>query len=1055
MNIRNRMLMNNLLVGILPVILAVFIFILVFVSMWEKQVEDLLTSTITKIKTGINQTADKQQFFAVNLAGLITSQDDFYDAAENADGLTDMMEEYEMRTRIASAVNYAGNSAAIIEIFYKDQVIDYHSFDWRSYVESKTSDEQANEIWTYMKAPAIHEFFTMIFPMVVSNKVVIKNAAILYDDIRIEKAGMVVCSFPLDRDFLYDMDFVGNDVIAFVVGAESVIFSRSDFNDLDLYAQIEDFESTDESPYRKLSIHGFGSYYMTKDSMYTVPERISNRIVQVPIAEVGVLYNAEQINSQLSVFIRLSIIILLSIIVAVTIPAFLFARQLTDPILDLKNNVIAFKEKMKVISEPKAIKDEIDTLHQSFSTMSRDIIVYQEKLKDAMKQAEEENQLKSRFLANISHELRTPLTLMVAPLEMILNGEMGQVNPDVAGHLSNIHSNSLRLLKLINNLLDYSKLEAGRLETRIRKFDVIKQIKFFISTLESAAETRHIDLEWGADSEKLDLYLDPDMFEKIIMNLLSNAFKFTGNGGKIKIDIGRKRGKAIISVSDTGIGIPKDKLPLIFERFAQVDDARKKQYEGTGIGLSLVKELVELHGGTISVDSVPDEGTTFTIRFKEGKAHLDPSLIVDESGELESEVKNYHVSDFKGSLVENDEDAEDESVPDEGTKEIYEEEFSPGGKVLVVDDNLEMRKFISFLLKDEYQVFRARNGQEGLEKARKILPDLILSDVMMPVMNGYQLVRQVKSDPELKHVPVILISAKAESSQKLEGLEYGADDYLSKPFNSKELMVRAKNLLINRHLQDELVKKQREIESDFEQASLVQKSILTPQEDYDSLQELEIHAVYHPMNDKVSGDYFNISPMENGIASIMIADISGHGTQAALLTMQLDVLFKATTPISEPQQRVASINHHIATHYKNKNFITGFVVNIFPERITYCCAGHPDQYLLRHRTGEIVPLKTEGMIIGIVDIDRFISDTQTIENGDVLILLTDGLFEQFNLQNEEYGEERFIRKLEELVPRIDKLSMKELAGILFDDVNEFRAGQASNDDITLLTIRIK
>ncbi len=401
----------------------------------------------------------------------------------------------------------------------------------------------------------------------------------------------------------------------------------------------------------------------------------------------------------------------------------------------------------------------------------------------------EVDRLKSRFFANISHEFRTPLTLILGPIRKWRERTREE---DEKKDLAVAERNAHRLLRLINQLLDLSKLEAGAMKLRASRMNIVPLIKGIAYSFESSAGMRGITLGVHIEEHEIEVYSDKDMVEKILTNLLSNAFKFTPDGGGVTVKVTQFRTQnselkvqnlVELLVADTGIGIPADQLDKVFDRFYQVDASQTRQQEGSGLGLALVKELVELHHGTIQVESEVGKGTTFTLRLPLGRSHLKDDEVEEASVSLEptlSEVERVLVDKAGGVAPE---EPEPEQV--KGEKPI----------VLVVEDNADVRAYIKDYLVPAYQITEARDGMEGIEKALEMIPDLIISDVMMPKKDGYEVCRTLKLDDKTSHIPIILLTAKAASENKIEGLEIGADDYLIKPFEPKELLARVKNLI--------------------------------------------------------------------------------------------------------------------------------------------------------------------------------------------------------------------------------------------------------------------
>lgn len=416
-------------------------------------------------------------------------------------------------------------------------------------------------------------------------------------------------------------------------------------------------------------------------------------------------------------------------------------------------------------------------------------------------QLREMDRIKSRFFGNISHEFRTPLTLTIGPLENALAGVYGPVNHLLGSQLEVMLRNSRRLLRLINQLLDLSKLESGRFKLKPRKGDLIGLLEGVVMSFTAFAEKEGVAIDFRTESPEVELWYDSDAVEKMMFNLISNAIKFTPSGGKIEIDV--KESRAIIrgasydsveiTVSDSGAGIPALELPYIFDRFHQVDGTVSRVQEGTGIGLSLVKELVDLHSGTIKVESAVGDGTTFVLTLPKGTDHFDKSDLDGDNDDYDFEISH-------GPMVEMAvfEDSDRFSI------KLDAADGESQGTLLIVDDSRDIRDYVVGCLQNHFKIITAKDGIDALEQLRSNTPDLIISDVMMPRMDGYALCRAIKKDPDFKHIPVILLTSKASLEAKIEGLEAGSDDYLSKPFNATELRVRIRNLLRLRRQANEL-----------------------------------------------------------------------------------------------------------------------------------------------------------------------------------------------------------------------------------------------------------
>jgi signal transduction histidine kinase/ligand-binding sensor domain-containing protein/DNA-binding response OmpR family regulator len=438
---------------------------------------------------------------------------------------------------------------------------------------------------------------------------------------------------------------------------------------------------------------------------------------------------------------------------------------------------------------------------------------------------EELNRIKSRFFANISHEFRTPLTLITGPVKQMLLGEFrGNLKEQYRMILRNGH----RLLRLVNQLLDFSRLESGGMKLQVALINVIKYIKGLVLSFSSLAERNKITLKFDSEVESIMGYFDRDKLEKIISNLLSNAFKFTPKQGKIEVRI--RVHKAFsdkinntfltdhnvslqqspfkilnsdfvnITISNTGPGIPQDQMNKIFDRFYQVDDSVTRRQEGSGIGLALTKELVEIHHGKIDLQcsrTGQSTLTTFTVSLPLTKDHFKPEEIIQES--ILENTKELKAEEIDKVIVEREES---------GETLLTQKKSAP--TLLIVEDNPDVTSYIRSFMEKDYRIVDASNGEVGFKKAIDKVPDLIISDVMMPEKDGFELCQKLKSDQRTSHIPVILLTAKADMDSKIEGLEYGADDYIAKPFEDKELQIRSNNLIEQRrqlrdHFRKELV----------------------------------------------------------------------------------------------------------------------------------------------------------------------------------------------------------------------------------------------------------
>jgi GAF domain-containing protein len=397
----------------------------------------------------------------------------------------------------------------------------------------------------------------------------------------------------------------------------------------------------------------------------------------------------------------------------------------------------------------------------------------------------EADRLKTEFFQNISHEFRTPLTLSIGPLESACSRKEDLPYEQAAIALRN----SRRLLRLVNQLLDLQRLDAGRMQPSFRPCDLVGFCHSTADSFRSYCDKKGLHLITQLRECPL-LYLDLERFDKVIYNLLSNAVKFTPEGGTITLTVEPAGAHCLLQVKDSGIGIRTEQIPYLFERFRQAEGSASRSYEGSGLGLALVKELVELHGGQISVESVYGEGSTFTVWLHVGSTHLPPEQVLEIPAEFHSSKAAVELADVEADLSE----AEFASDNFEALEPVNSE--TAVGTVLVVDDNPDLRFYVSGILRDSgFAVLLARNGEEGFAVAKSRRPDLIVTDLMMPIVSGLDLIKMLREDEELKGTPAILLTAKADEDTRIEGVERGADAYLSKPFNDRELLAEVRNLL--------------------------------------------------------------------------------------------------------------------------------------------------------------------------------------------------------------------------------------------------------------------
>jgi signal transduction histidine kinase len=421
---------------------------------------------------------------------------------------------------------------------------------------------------------------------------------------------------------------------------------------------------------------------------------------------------------------------------------------------------------------------------------------YQEEKKRAEALAEIDR-AKTTFFSNVSHEFRTPLTLMLGPLQDLLSGSQQNLSPAATEQLELVNRNGARLLRLVNTLLDFTRIEAGRVNARYQPTDLAAFTAELAGAFRSATERAGLELVVDCQPTKEVAYVDRDMWEKIVLNLVSNAFKFTFEG-KISVSLTQVDHVAELRIRDTGVGIPPEEIPNLFDRFHRVPNTRSRTHEGTGIGLALVHELVKIHGGSLRVESALGQGSTFIVSIPLGEVHLTSERIGGDRAVTSTATgPTAFVQEALRWLP--DHGIAVEELPYERELLPVSTPLVPAGSVrrhvLIADDNADMRDYLSRLLSERYDVVATADGKLALEAIQKRAPDLVVSDIMMPNLDGLGLLQALRSNPATNTIPVVLLSARAGEEARVEGIDAGADDYLVKPFSARELLARVQTHL--------------------------------------------------------------------------------------------------------------------------------------------------------------------------------------------------------------------------------------------------------------------
>jgi signal transduction histidine kinase/serine phosphatase RsbU (regulator of sigma subunit) len=584
---------------------------------------------------------------------------------------------------------------------------------------------------------------------------------------------------------------------------------------------------------------------------------------------------------------------------------------------------------------------------------------------------------KTVFFSNVSHELRTPLTLLLGPIGEMLGKPAAGTLEENRELLQLAYRNGLRLQKHVNTLLDFSRIEAGRTDPVYSPVDLATLTADLASNFRSACDGAGLELLVDCPPLGEPAYVDVDMWEKIVLNLLSNAFKFTLVGSiAVRLQI---VGEWIeLTVKDTGVGIPAAELPKLFDRFHRIDAQQSRTHEGTGIGLALVNELVHLHGGTAVAESETGSGTTMRVRIPRGGAHLNPAMIVNEgqAGRPDTTVAQYLAEvDATMSVVE-----EPPAKPASGRDR---------GRILLADDNRDLRDFVSRILSASHDVFAYEDGSAALEALRRDRFDLVITDVMMPRMDGFELLNAIRSDILLRTIPVMMLSARAGEEAAIGGLIAGADDYLVKPFTSEELRARVSaQIRVVREQQKVLDRTKRIVEA-FQEGFLPSRLPQTAR--------LRIDAVYQAAEADalIGGDWFDAMRLPDGRYIISIGDVTGHGLNAAAVASRLRHAVSDYALGSHDVAEILERTNAVLQMEYPETYATALVALIDADctSLTYASAGHPPPLLADTKDMDATELPIGGLPLGVIEKLDLKCHQVHIPEYATLAFYTDGLVE--------------------------------------------------------------
>jgi signal transduction histidine kinase/serine phosphatase RsbU (regulator of sigma subunit) len=735
----------------------------------------------------------------------------------------------------------------------------------------------------------------------------------------------------------------------------------------------------------------------------------------------------EEINANTRSTIVLCIIALcVAIIVGI-----LTARWVIEPILALNNAAkeIAKGDWDKTVNIERS--DELGELAKSFNVMGIQLKESFQKLEHQNEELQRLDKLKDEFLANTSHELRTPLNGIIGLAESLINGVAGPLSEQGKSNLVMIASSGRRLANLVNDILDFSKLRYQNIELQIKPIS-LREIVEIVLTLSRplVLGKKNVNLVNQIPPDFPLIAADENRLQQIFLNLIGNAIKFTTEG-EITVSGNIINDSVEITVSDTGIGISEDKFERIFESFEQADGSTAREYGGTGLGLAVTKQLVELHGGIISISSEIGVGSqfTFTLPIFQGHSSEIVSALSSPKINESSSIKTETITTFLEISPQNN-----------------------GFKIMIVDDEpINLQVLVNHLSLENYAITQATNGIEALEIMEKgFRPDLILLDVMMPKMTGYEVTKKIRQMWQASELPVLLLTAKNRVSDLVAGFDAGANDYLTKPVEKDELLARIRTHLNLLHLTTENLR----LTTELDITRKMQKMLLPKPEELKKIKDLEIAGFMEPAAE-VGGDYYDVIPHIDGV-KIAIGDVTGHGLESGVLMMmaQMAVRTLLESNITDPIQFLNLLNLAVFGNLQRMNSDKNMTIVLLDYHAGKCqISGQHETIILVSHRGELKLIDTIdlGFPIGLEkNITDWVNQTEIdLYPGDVMILYTDGITEAENMNREQYGLQRLIG----VVTKHYLLSAEEIKQVVIDDLKQHIGTQKVYDDITLLILK--
>ncbi|MBD2579266.1 SpoIIE family protein phosphatase [Oscillatoria sp. FACHB-1406] len=707
--------------------------------------------------------------------------------------------------------------------------------------------------------------------------------------------------------------------------------------------------------------------------------------------------------------------------------AALVARWLSRPIAQLQ--LAAQKVRARNYDTIVNVKsnDEFETLAETFNSMVAEIRSYSQTLEEQNQELKRLAQLKDEFLANTSHELKTPLNGIIGIAESLVDGATGELPQLTRWNLSTIVASGRRLSSLVNDILDFSKLRHQHLELQLKSVDLYSIVDLVLTLSRPPIASKNLQLVNAIPQDWVPALADENRLQQILYNLVGNAVKFTPNG-TVELSAHRVKDELAITVSDTGIGIPADKLDRIFKSFEQAEGFTAREYGGTGLGLTIAKQLVELHGGQISVTSELGVGSRFTFTLPVARTAAERTQSIAAIAEMPP-------YDFSTDIALKQATASSKTY-----------------KVLVVDDEpINLQVIVNHLSLHDYKIIQASNGQEAIAIVESgLLPDLILLDVMMPKMTGYEVTEQLRKRFNSTELPILLLTAKSQIQDIVLGLNLGANDYLTKPIAKDELLARLRTHINLKYLKSDNIR----LAAELDIVRKMQQMVLPKESELKAIKGLEI-ACFMESAQEVGGDYYDVIQHAGGV-QISVGDVTGHGLESGLLMLMAQTAIRSLLEanFTEPKELLAVLNR---TLYKNALRINSdknmTLVSLHYAEGMLTLSGQHEEVIVLRSNGDVVRIDTLdlGFPLGLEEeIADFIATAQVqLHSQDLVVIYTDGIIEAFDANNKQYGLERLI----ETVKLHDSKPVDAIREAVIYDLRRHIGEQKVEDDFTLVIFK--